>query len=104
MVKLGFAAANGVVDLTIAEDFLALHPGANRPAGQGHTIPGRPTALCLLIRFTYSGCLIQINEHEVRIIANFDPPFADEIPHPRWRVAHPADDLLDAAAPTVNFV
>src|SRR5262245_6690553 len=83
VVEWSFPAADGVIDLTVAEHFLAQHPGANGPTGQGDAVPRRPAAFGLLLGIANCHCLVEVNEHEVRIISDFDPPLADDVPDPR---------------------
>src|SRR6478609_7921499 len=104
MVKLRLAAADCVVAFAVAKYLLAENPGADRPAGQRDAVPGRPAALGLLLGIADRRRLLRIDQYKVRIIADFDPPFADDVPHAGGRVAHPTGDLLDRAAAAVYLI
>ena len=47
---------------------------------------------------------VEIDEHEIGIVADFDAALADNVPNAGRRVAHPARDLLDRAAAAIHFV
>src|SRR5438445_668599 len=95
VIVKGFAAADGVVDLTIAKDFAAEDPSVDGPARESDPVPGGPARLGFLFGILNGSGLVEIDEDEVGVVADFDAAFADDIPDAGRSIAHPTNDLLD---------
>ena len=67
-------------------------------------MPGAPAALGELLFVADSCRALEIDQHQVGVVADVDAALADDVPHAGRGVAHPVDDLLQRAAAAVDFV
>src|SRR5262245_60186951 len=99
-----FPAADGVVDFTLAKDFLAVDPSADGPAGERDAVPRGPAGFGRLLGVVDGRGLVEIDEDEIGVVADGNAALVDDVPDAGGGVAHPVDDLLDRAAAAVDFV
>ena len=104
MVKLDFTATTGLVEFAITIHLLPADPGAHGPPGKRDSVPGTPAAFRELMFVEYCFCLLEIDQYQIGVIPNGDPPFTNEIPDSCGGVAHPMRDLLQRAMPLVCLV
>lgn len=104
MIEAGFLATAIGVDSAIVEYLVAHHPSADWPAGELYTVPRAPTAFSDLLFIADFLCAIEVDKHQVSIIANRNPSFTDDIPNAGRGVAHPMDNLFQRTAALVDLV
>ena len=101
---MGGGAADVVVGAAIAEDFAAADPGADWEADEFDAVPGAPAAFRELLVIANCVATMEVDQYEIGVIALFDAALVDDVPDAGRGVAHPLDDLLQAATAAVDFV